>query len=61
MRKRIRMVAAAMAAIFCLQTVIFADSGGDSNIDNGGGGLGEGSSQNYWNPTDDGVRVTVVD
>ena len=61
MRKRIRMVAAAMAAIFCLQTIVFADSGGDSNIDNGGGGLGEGSSQNYWNPTDDGVRVTVVD
>ncbi|MCM1488178.1 MAG: hypothetical protein NC203_07420, partial [Firmicutes bacterium] len=61
MRKIIRTIAAVMAAIFCLQTVIFAESGGDPNIDNGGGGLGEGSSQNYWNPTDDGVRVTVVD
>ena len=37
MRKNIRIIAAAMAAIFCLQTVVFADSGGDSNIDNGGG------------------------
>ena len=48
MRKRIRTIAAAMTAIFCLQITVFADSAGDSNIDNGGGGLGEGSSQNYW-------------
>ena len=49
------------AAVICFQSTVFADSGGDSNIDNGGGGLGEGSSLNYWNPHDDGVRVTVVD
>ena len=61
MRKNIRMIAVAMAAIFCLQSTAFADSGGDSNIDNGGGGLGEGSSLNYWNPHDDGVRITVGD
>ncbi len=61
MRKRIRIVAAAMAAFFCLQITAFADSGGDSNIDNGGGDLGAGSSLNYWNPHDDGVRITVVD
>ena len=61
MRKNIRVIAAAMAAIFCLQTVVFADSGGDSNIDNGGGNLLDGSQGNFWNPGNDGVRITVVD
>ena len=44
-----------------MQTVAFADSGGNPNIDNGGGGLKDGSSENFWNPGNDGVRVTVVD
>ena len=48
-----------MAAFFCLQIVAFAE--GDPNIDNGGGGLKEGSSENFWNPGNDGVRITVVD
>ena len=47
MRKIIRMVAAVMVAVFCLQTVAFAASGGDPNIDNGGGGLQNGSSENF--------------
>lgn len=34
---------------------------GEGNIDNGGGGMGEGEAgQNFWNPGQDGVRVTVV-
>lgn len=48
-----------MAAFFCLQIAAFAE--GDPNIDNGGGGLKDGSSSNFWNPGNDGVRVTVVD
>lgn len=48
-----------MAAFFCLQIVAFAE--GDPNIDNGGGGLKDGSSENFWNPGNDGVRVTIVD
>lgn len=59
MRKFIRIIAAAMAAFFCLQIVAFAE--GDPNIDNGGGGLKDGTSQNFWNPGNDGVRITVVD
>ena len=59
MRKFKRIIAAAMAAFFCLQIVAFAE--GDPNIDNGGGGLKEGSSENFWNPGNDGVRITVVD
>ncbi len=61
MRKIIRMIAAVMVAIFCLHTVSFADSGGDPNIDNGGGNLLDGSKENFWNPGNEGVRVTVVD
>lgn len=48
-----------MAAFFCLQIVAFAEE--DPNIDNGGGGLKDGSSENFWNPGNDGVRVTIVD
>lgn len=48
-----------MAAFFCLQIVAFAE--GDPNIDNGGGGLKDGSAENFWNPGNDGVRITVVD
>lgn len=59
MKKFIRIIAAAMAAFFCLQIVAFVE--GDPNIDNGGGGLKDGSSENFWNPGNDGVRVTIVD
>ena len=59
MRKFIRIIAAAMAAFFCLQIVAFAE--GEPNIGNGGGGLKDGSAENFWNPGNDGVRITVVD
>jgi hypothetical protein len=37
-----------------------ADTGGSGNLDGGGGGMGTGSSSNYWNSGNEGVRVTVV-
>ena len=39
-------------------TPAFADIG-DGNIDSGDGGMGSGSSENYWN-NEDGVRITVL-
>jgi hypothetical protein len=33
---------------------------GEGNIDNGSGDMGSGTSENYWNPGDEGVRITVV-
>ena len=33
---------------------------GDGNVDNGGGGMGQGTSTNKWSPGNEGVRVTVV-
>lgn len=32
----------------------------DSNIDGGGGGMGQGTSGNSWSPGRDGVRVTII-
>lgn len=33
---------------------------GDGNVDNGGGGMGQGTSTDKWSPGNEGVRVTVV-
>jgi hypothetical protein len=33
---------------------------GDGNFDGGGGGMGSGTSQNFWSPGNDGVRVTII-
>ena len=41
-----------------LPVTAYAD--GEGNIDNGGGGMGSGTNENYWNGSDEGVRVTVV-
>lgn len=48
------------AVLMITQTAFYAYSEGDPNIEGGGGGMGQGTSQNYWSPGDDGVRVTVV-
>ena len=39
-----------------------AATGGDPNIEGGGGGVGEGGvvGDSAWNPGDDGVRVSVM-
>ena len=50
----------AMALTFFPMSV-FADDPGNGNMDGGGGGMGDGSSANYWSPGNDGVRITVVD
>ena len=39
---------------------IHANADGSGNMDDGGGGMGGGTGKNFWNPGDDGVRVTVV-
>lgn len=42
----------------CFSSVAYA--AGDGNIDGGGGGMGNGTNQNFWNPGDEGVRITVI-
>lgn len=48
----------ALLLTLCAPLSVYAD--GDGNIDHGGGGLGNGSDDNYWNAGDEGVRITVI-
>lgn len=60
--KKLFQISLSLLIILCLFCPItaFADTGGSGNMDGGGGGMGTGTNSNYWNPGDDGVRVTVV-
>lgn len=57
-----RIISALMCLILLFSvfpTFVYAD--GDGNIDNGGGGMGDGEAgKNFWNPGQDGCRVTVI-
>lgn len=46
----------------CLLVSVAGATGGDPNIEGGGGGIGEGGvvGDSAWNPGDDGVRVSVM-
>lgn len=60
--KKLLAILCCMAMLFTLFPMgAFAEGPGDGNIDGGGGGLGDGTSANYWNPGNDGVRITVVE
>jgi len=60
--KKLLQISLSLLLVLCLFCPItaFADTGGSGNMDGGGGGMGTGTNSNYWNPGDDGVRVTVV-
>ncbi len=47
-----------LVILLLIPTVAYAD--GEGNIDNGSGGMGSGSDENYWNARDEAVRITVV-
>ncbi len=49
-----------MLSILMSSSVVPAIAVGDGNIDSGGGGMGTGSSYNYWDNGNEGVRVTIV-
>lgn len=61
MKKLLAALCCAAILFSLLPTSAFATEPGDGNIDGGGGGMGQGTSTNFWNPGNDGVRVTVVD
>lgn len=56
--KRFLSILCTLVLLFCLAPAAFAD--GDPNIDGGGGSMGEGNKQSYWNPGNDGVRITII-
>ncbi len=60
--KKLFIQAISLLIVLCIICPMFAlaDTGGSGNIDGGGGGMGSGTSSNYWNSGNEGVRVTVV-
>ncbi len=58
--KKHRIVSALFVLLLLVMTPLSVYATGDPNIDGGGGGMGEGTSNNFWNPGNDGVRVTVI-
>lgn len=58
--KRILSIFFAVILIVCM-VPFAAYAEGDGNMAGGGGGMGEGTGQSFWNPGNDGCRVTVVD
>lgn len=60
MKRRVVSLIILISFLFVLPHFNSASGEGDGNIDHGGGGMGNGSSQNFWNTHDEGVRVTIV-
>ena len=59
--KRLLALLCSLALVFCLLPSTAFAEGGNGNIDGGGGSMGQGTSSNFWNPGNDGVRIAVVD
>lgn len=58
MKKVIAFLLCIMLVIITIPKNAFAE--GSGNFDGGGGGMGSGTGTNFWNPGNDGVRVTVI-
>lgn len=56
--KRLLTAFLSLALLLCLFSPTSVYAVGEGNVD--GGGMGDGTSSNSWNPGNDGVRVTVV-
>ena len=59
--KRLLAFLCCFTLVFCLVPSSAFATGGNGNIDGGGGSMGHGTSSNFWNSGNDGVRITVVD
>jgi hypothetical protein len=58
--KRLLSVLLLLTLLFTSLCSTTAYAVGDGNVDNGGGGMGQGTSTDKWSPGNEGVRVTVV-
>lgn len=59
--KRILKSIMALLMCFSLMIPLTVHAEGNPNVDNGGGGWGNATDQNFWSKGDEGVRVTIVD
>ena len=55
-----RIIVFILTAIMLFSITVSVYAVGDGNVDNGGGGMGSGTSTDKWIPGEEGVRVTVV-
>lgn len=58
MKKITSIILCIMLIIIAIPQNVFAT--GNGNFDGGGGNMGNGTSKNFWNSGNDGVRVTVI-
>ncbi len=58
--KRLLIAILSLALLFSMVSPVAVYAVGEGNVDGGGGGMGDGTATNSWNPGNDGVRVTVV-
>ena len=58
--KKIGNIVLIFIMLFILSIPAVFATGGDGNVDGGGGEMGGGTTQNVWSPGDEGVRITVV-
>ncbi len=49
-----------LALLLSVWTPLAAHAEGEGNIDHGGGGVGDGTNESYWNTGNEGVRITVI-
>ena len=57
--KRLLAFLCCFTLVFCLFPSSAFATGGNGNIDGGGGSMGHGTSSNFWNSGNDGVRIMV--
>jgi len=55
-----RILCCMLIGLMLVGITINAYAVGEGNVDNGGGGMGSGTSTNKWIPGEEGVRVTVI-
>lgn len=58
--KRLLAFLCCFTLVFCLFPSSAFATGGNGNIDGGGGSMGHGTSSNFWNSGNDGVRITAM-
>ncbi|WP_041272693.1 hypothetical protein [Desulfitobacterium hafniense] len=58
--KRILSIFLILALLLSLWSPLAVHAEGEGNIDHGGGGVGDGTGESYWNTGNEGVRITVI-
>lgn len=55
-----KIISLLLAAVIVMGSAVAVLAVGEGNVDNGGGGMGSGTSTDKWVPGEEGVRVSVI-